>query len=364
MAHSKIGASSMYRWSACPGSVRLSEGIPSFESAYAKEGTLAHDLAARMLLESPDKDLYSDEMWEACFSYAKIIIEEKQDGELFVEHKFDLSELYPGLFGTADAVIYYPQEKLLRVYDFKYWQGILVEVENNSQLKYYGLGALLSTKYPCEKVELVIVQPRADHVDGIVRRSRFDAIDLVEFASDLKNFAIKTSEENAPLNPGSHCRFCPASGICPALKQKALAIAKTEFSEVLSYDPVELASTLSKLDILEDYAKSVREFAYREAQHGRTPPGFKLVAKRATRKWKYEEIDMQSKVKTLGIEPKALYEMNLLSPAKVEKKIPELKNWMKELTVSVSSGLTLVPESDPRAEALSPAQNDFDVITD
>ena len=45
-AHSKIGASSKDRWSQCPGSVRLSEGIPSISSAYAEEGTLAHSLAA------------------------------------------------------------------------------------------------------------------------------------------------------------------------------------------------------------------------------------------------------------------------------------------------------------------------------
>ena len=48
-AHSKIGASSMYRWSKCPGSVRLCEGIKSVSSVYADEGTRAHELAASLL---------------------------------------------------------------------------------------------------------------------------------------------------------------------------------------------------------------------------------------------------------------------------------------------------------------------------
>ena len=50
-AHSKIGASSMKRWQACPGSVKLSEGIESRSSVFAEEGTKAHELAEKWLNE-------------------------------------------------------------------------------------------------------------------------------------------------------------------------------------------------------------------------------------------------------------------------------------------------------------------------
>ena len=53
-AHSRIGASSMHRWSACPGSVVLSEGIESRSSDDAKLGTAAHALAEACLNQGLD----------------------------------------------------------------------------------------------------------------------------------------------------------------------------------------------------------------------------------------------------------------------------------------------------------------------
>jgi len=47
--HSPIGASSMHRWSVCPGSVRLSSNVPSVSSSYADEGTEAHAWLAKVI---------------------------------------------------------------------------------------------------------------------------------------------------------------------------------------------------------------------------------------------------------------------------------------------------------------------------
>src|SRR5690242_1931335 len=56
--HSSIGASSMYRWSVCPGSVNLSQGIHAPSSRYAAEGTCAHSLADVCLSTTMDADVY------------------------------------------------------------------------------------------------------------------------------------------------------------------------------------------------------------------------------------------------------------------------------------------------------------------
>jgi len=42
--HSEFGASSAYRWMACPGSVSMSRGVPNTSSVYAEEGTAAHEM--------------------------------------------------------------------------------------------------------------------------------------------------------------------------------------------------------------------------------------------------------------------------------------------------------------------------------
>ncbi len=213
---------------------------------------------------------------------------------------------------------------------------------------YYGLGALLAKARPVKEIELVIIQPRASHVNGVVRRWRFAPVDLLEFSADLENFAKATEDPNAPLVSGSHCRFCPAAGICPEIASKALTIAQTEFSPTLSYDPHKLSETLNKLELLEGYAKSVRAFAYAEAEHGRTPPGWKLVPKRAIRRWKLDDHTVAGNLdKFPHIE--SMWEKSLLSPAKMEKLLGKnAKETIASLVEAVSSGMALVPDEDER----------------
>lgn len=356
----------MSRWSQCPGSVRLSQGIESRSSSYAEEGTRAHAVAEQVLKGNgypPDTD---PEMQEAVQVYIDTV-----DGDwngnclLEVECRFNLDNIHKGLFGTSDAVIYDKKEKLLRVYDYKHGQGIAVEVPNNPQLLYYGLGALLSLGYPCKEVELVIVQPRCPHPDGPVRRWRIPAVELVDFAADLVQYAKATEAPDAPLKPGDWCRFCPAAASCPALKQLAQEQARQEFRPELSYDPVKLAEALHHLPILEAYIKATREFAYGEAEHGRTPPGWKLVAKRATRKWIDEEnVVSVLKAKIELATDDDLFDRKLKSPAMIEKIVGKAKaGWLSGLVVAESSGYTLAPDSDKRDPVKKSAKEEFDALT-
>lgn len=46
----KCGPSAAHRWMVCPGSERLSEGMPDTPSKYALEGTAMHALAEMCLL--------------------------------------------------------------------------------------------------------------------------------------------------------------------------------------------------------------------------------------------------------------------------------------------------------------------------
>jgi hypothetical protein len=251
---------------------------------------------------------------------------------------------------------------LLRVYDLKYGSGIPVEVENNRQLLYYGLGAVLTTEFKVSEVEIVIIQPRCHHVNGHIRRWNVDCITLLDFAADLVTAARRTEEPNAPLLPGKWCRFCPASGICPMLHENALAMAKLEFSPVVSYDPEKLSKALNWLPILEGWIKNVRDFAYKESLHGRNPPGWKLVAKKAMRKWKDENEVGQVILKDWEGRD-ALFTKKLKSVAQVEKIIPKASQFLiKNLIIKESSGTTLVQQSDSRDSLNLGAKNEFSKI--
>ena len=204
--HSPIGASSAHRWFACPGSIRLSKGLPNEQSSYAEEGTHAHGIAAQSLeyifdlRESIDFSSEDTELLQAVDVYTSLIEEEcdPDTDTFFIEKLVNLSTIHPGLYGTADFILYKPDTKELRVYDYKHGVGISVDVHENSQLLYYGLGALMEIDLPCETVEMIIVQPRAFHKDGPVRRWKINSVDVLDFDAKLKKAALATEEKDAP----------------------------------------------------------------------------------------------------------------------------------------------------------------------
>lgn len=231
--HSRIGASSRSRWKACPGSIRQCEGVPKPQPGiHAQTGTHFHEVASSILLQVQPRDFYllSEEPlgFEAAMVYVDLIESECKNAHyLVVEHHFDLSALHPGMFGTADAVAYFEKEKLLRVYDYKHGTSP-VDVEDNEQLLYYAIGALLSLSFPVTRVELVVVQPRSSvKRDGKIKRWGFDLVPKIfDYIQDLLDEVLATEKPDAPLVAGDHCFFCPAVASCPA--QLALRVAKAQ----------------------------------------------------------------------------------------------------------------------------------------
>lgn len=372
--HSPIGASGMYRWEVCPGSVRLSKDMPDITSRYAAEGTVAHDLGNEYLTlgiapvlgqkrSAEGYDFVVDaEMIEGVQLYVDTVRSSIEPGDqMFYEHHFDLSRIHPKLGGTADAVTWKPVSKILIVDDFKYGAGVLVSPNDNHQQMYYGLGALLTLELPAREVWLRITQPRIDHPEGRVRIWKMPAVDLLEFWAFLKERAVATEDPNAPLVAGKHCQFCKAIRSCPELAKHKTEIAKMEFSPAIAYDPAKLSEGLRMADALECQIKAMREFAYTEAMQGRTPPGWKLVAKRAHRKWKNQEETEKFMKREFTFHDWELFEpRELKSPAQMEKILPKhRRDVLGALVVKESSGNTLVEVSDPRPPALLDAKSEF-----
>lgn len=374
-AHSALGASGMSRWSKCPGSVRLEAQFEDQTSPYAEEGTRAHEVAEQAL--QGDVDAHNlchgddpEDMAGAVQGYLDTIradIPEQEAHAQHIEKKFDLSAVYPGCFGTADFVLWLPDRKLLRVFDYKHGQGIAVEVRDNPQMQYYALGALHELGYPADEVEMVIVQPRCPHPDGPVRRWRVPAIDLIDFRADLVDYAKATEDPKAQLIPGDHCRFCKAAGTCPALHEKSKKIARRQFRADLTYDPQVLSDTLQWLPVLEAWCKSVREFAYGEAEHGRCPPGFKLVRKQGRRAWANPEEALPKLAEKVGVDVSDLHRHQPLPLGEAKKvlqstglKAKEADALLDEYTVIPDTGTALAPEDDRRPPVRKDAKELFD----
>lgn len=376
--HSELGASVAERWMQCPGSVRLSRGQPNPQTSYALEGKAAHALAERCLTTDTEPLAFlgtnfhgvevTEEMVEAVDVYVTHVRSRMTDGaDVVVEQQFDLAPLNPpgAMWGTADAVVRQKGWDHIDIIDFKYGRGVVVQAVGNAQLRYYALGAVLALGVAPSTVTMTIVQPRASHPDGIVRSETISCLDLIEFAADLLDAARKTLEPDAPLVPGEWCGFCRAAAVCPALHDHAMVVAQREFVDLDAGAELPDPSLLRKEDLLrvlrnsqmlENWLRSCS--AYVSAQLAADPEytdEFKLVAKRATRRWAVEDEQVIATLRDKGVTLDELFVRKLKSPAQIEKLVGK-KQLPQALVSKVSSGVTLAPASDTRPEVIGAAE--------
>ena len=373
-AHSRLGASGAYRWMACTASVKASAGIPKQTSIYAAEGHAAHTVAEQCLRQDLDAAHFigkqitteedavitvTDEMAEAVQVYldeVRATHKALPGSILLIEHKFHLASIHADMFGTADAVIIQPFGKMV-VIDYKHGAGKYVQVEENPQAMFYGLGALFHPKAAgCEEVELVIVQPRA--MGAPVRRWETTPERLVRFGEELKQKAEEALGPSPVFKAGDHCRWCPYAPHCAELRANTTRLTRvpdpafTPVAPPLACVPVspcmlkpeELGRVLAFADVIEGWLTSVREHVHGMLQSGQRVPGYKLVEGRATWKWADEQILVDR------LPADVLYERKMRGPAGVEKELKARGLDPKQLSdlITETKGVSIAPEADPR----------------
>lgn len=391
--HAILGASGSKRWMTCPGSVALSEGLPDRTTFAATEGTAAHELGELALRANEDAASFigsridvegtevevTEEMAEAVQLYIDTVkaatFRPKPGnphiavvGQLFLERQFSLEALNPPapMFGTSDAIIWHEGEGHLHVLDYKHGRGVVVDAIGNPQLAYYALGAVLALEVVPQTITMTIVQPRASHRDGPVRSWTITFEELKAFKHQLFAAAELTQQPNAPIVPGDHCRFCRASPVCPAQKDRATALAQSEFEAFAPPAPAtlsldELVTVLNAADAFNEWLRSVESHALTLLEQGQEVPGWKLVEKRATRKWADEAAICQFLDEHMVARSEAYIE-KLKSPAQLEALLKKQKIKLPEdLVVKQSSGLKMARDTDPRPAQLPSAQTDFDI---
>lgn len=365
--HSKIGASSCERWWNCPGSVALVASCPPQpESPYAAEGTAAHAMAERCLKYNMDatdcvgKDRadFTEEMAEAVQVYLDVIRADMAKykvhvSDLAIEHRFHLVHIDENAYGTNDANLKVAFTKII-VYDYKHGAGVAVDAEDNKQGLYYAIGAAYGEEI--DEIEVVIVQPRAIHKDGPVRRWTVSKADLNDFAEAMKERIAATKDPIAAVKAGDWCKktFCPAMAICPAIRgrveQDAMVVFTDKPLKTLpkpeELTPLMLRRLLEGMPLIEEWLKAVFAYAQQKANNGEQVYGFKLVRGReGNRKWKDEsEVKKQFGEKCL--------EASVMSPTKFEKELgkKDFAAFAAAVVTRSEGKIILVPLDDPREE--------------
>jgi hypothetical protein len=298
------------------------------------------------------------------------------DTILSVEERLDMTHIDEQIFGTGDATVLDLASRHLHVVDFKYGKGVAVDADSNPQLMLYAAGAARRHhNHQIAKLTVHIVQPRAYHFKGPIRTFDLDLIELMEFEGEVEAAAKVTKQPDAPLKAGEWCRFCLAQAVCPERRRKAYEDAIAEFSEdgeITLMPPAEmsmeqLAKVASNADALGDYVKAVQKYLHDLAMGGTKIPGMKLVPKRAVRKWR-DQAEAEEFLQVLGVSRNEMFEEpKFKSPAKLESCFPgknkvERQQAMADLVEAKSSGLNLVPESDPRPGVEVGAASEFEAV--
>ena len=120
----------------------------------------------------------------------------------------------------------------------------------------------------------------------------------------------------------------------------------------------QISELLDKADVIETWLKAVRAYAQELIEAGDHVPGWKLVPKRGTRKWKDERI-VKQRLASEGLQDFIAEE--LVSPAQAERlaKKQGIQFDLFDLITSESTGVNLTRETDKQASATASAKSDF-----
>jgi len=363
MQHSRIvGGSTAKRVMACPGSVALVDTMPPQpSSSYADEGTLLHDMIAKVLDTDTDpydligtkyadivltEELVEDKLVPALRALDEI--DPRGEMDYAVESRVGFGDFLPDVFGSTDFLGRIGDRAV--VLDWKFGNGVAVEVEENSQLLFYAAAAIRTKETAwafegAKEVELIIVQPPS------VKRWVTTIERVKQFEEQLSQAVKVAMTPSAPMASGDHCKWCAAKPVCPIMTGAVDRALKVKM-EALPID--QIAHYLEQAPLIEAFIKDLQQLAHGLLEEGQKVPGWKLVNKRAMRQWTNEDKAVAF-LTSVGVE--AWAEPKPLSPAQAEKALKKAKIELPaDLIVAVSSGSTLASSDDPRPEVLQIGQ--------
>lgn len=356
--HAFLPPSSSERWINCPPSAKENAG-GNTGSTYAQQGTDAHALCEYKVkkalghrVRDPTEDLtyFDEEMAEHSDAYCEFIMEQVQtareacpDPLVLVEQRLDFTRWVAESFGTADCVIV--ADGTMTVIDFKYGLGVLVEAENNSQMRMYALGALnlFESLYDIQTVRMVIFQPRRDNIST----AEVTKEELLRWADEvLIPAAEQAAKGEGDYKAGKHCQFCKIKATCRKRAEYNLQMAQYDFAVPETLDDDEISIILDRADTFIGWVNDIKVYALEQAISGRNFPGFKVVEGRSNRR--YTDTDAVAAVVTdAGYDP---YDRKLMGVTAMTKLLGTKKfnSLLGSLIEKPKGKPTLVPESDKR----------------
>lgn len=235
--HSILPPSSADKWMVCTGWRQAVTGLPSRSSVYAQEGVRAHELLEMALrLDLPPEELTEDKEAAEAVGHAVDWLNQylvhNPKAKWWIEHSLPWGEAigYPSLQGTSDLVVVTDSE--LTIVDYKHGIGVMVDPAESKQLRIYLIG-LIKKHGRRDNYQLIVIQPRARHIEGPVRVHRITHEEIKAFAREVQVAARANIEGTGKRKAGEHCRFCTAAPLCKTLARFSLSLAVRDFDNAI-----------------------------------------------------------------------------------------------------------------------------------
>lgn len=359
--HAFLSASGSYRWLNCTRQPTFAQelGTVRGETAYAREGTVAHAVAERWLHliklgfeqsyiedcirdEFKDNEFFNDDMLDNVRGYVGFILPSITDSANVwdFETEVSLDDYVPQGFGTVDFYSFDRISHTLRIVDLKYGQGVRVDAVSNSQLQLYALGMIKVIKRDVQdaiidKVETVIYQPRINNISSDV----YTIAELESFGKVVAEKAYKAFTGNgATLNAGDWCRFCGCKSRCRAYGEMMLKKGQDEFKSLDKLSDDELEDFLNRATELSTYVSTLKDELVEAIKSGYNSHGYTI--KEVSGKKSMSE-NAAKMLDNLGIDP---YERKLKSITQLKKEVG------KDLFEKAVEGLLTVGATSYRLE--------------
>lgn len=245
--HSKFSASGADRWTQCPGSVHLSEGLPDKSSVWSLEGTTAHEVLEQVLEHAVEEGISTvsrlgtefDWKWQGppnremilhAANAAEFLLrlrDKTVDSEFLVETRIHLDFIHPEMFGTFDSAVV-EHFGTLHVFDYKYGAGHAVSPKQNLQMIFYGIGLAHKYGWNFKRVRLWVIQPRIKGYDGPMYWE-IPMLELKTYVDFFKKAVDRVEVFPDEFKEGSWCRWCKAVSRCPLKRKVRISDAQKTF---------------------------------------------------------------------------------------------------------------------------------------
>lgn len=397
MEHSTtLSPSSAHRWMECPGSIKLSQGVPRTTNVYADKGTVAHYIGEKCITEDmpasyfigkkgwindkgkpgagkyapgPEHTSFLLDIDESLIAAIHVYVEElRRCRKLYpkainkTEERLDISWIAEGLFGTGDDTLINPLDRIILT-DYKNGTGV-VDIQT-PQLKIYGLGALgKDNDYMVDEIILKIVQPNASCAP--IRENKMSVEELYDWAKKelipaTKRVAEALKDESLEweskfLKSGKWCRYCPVEAGCSVNRKNKAEIMFNDENALESISSArdlmnlknistdELFELYDKLPQLENWISAIKAKCYNRLKSGPSN-GYKLINKLGNRKFRNDSEAINHL--SAYIPKENLFEYKMKSPSKMEKLLT-IKGVKPKDRKKIIDPLVVRPQKDPK----------------